>query len=121
MGMFSSINTSASGLSAERLRLDVISDNIANANTTRHEFGASIKAMFKKEIVKNVVFWTYLELFSNYLENPQNIDLDYAMSLVMKVNKFFSTNLIFQTIYDDNAYRGFQIREVFGFGINYSF
>ncbi|MBN2655439.1 MAG: flagellar basal body rod protein FlgC [Spirochaetales bacterium] len=35
MGMFSSINTAASGLTAERLRLDVIADNIANANTTR--------------------------------------------------------------------------------------
>ncbi len=35
MGMFSAINTSASGLSAERLRMDVISDNIANATTTR--------------------------------------------------------------------------------------
>ena len=35
MGLFTTINTAASGLTAERLRLDVISDNIANANTTR--------------------------------------------------------------------------------------
>ncbi|MDR1315501.1 MAG: flagellar basal body rod protein FlgC [Spirochaetales bacterium] len=35
MGLFSSINTAASGLTAQRLRLDVISNNIANANTTR--------------------------------------------------------------------------------------
>jgi len=35
MGLFSSINTAASGRSAQRLRLDVISDNIANADTTR--------------------------------------------------------------------------------------
>lgn len=35
MGLFTSINTAASGLSAQRLRLDVISDNIANADTTR--------------------------------------------------------------------------------------
>ena len=35
MGMFSAINASASGLSAERLRMDVISNNIANVNTTR--------------------------------------------------------------------------------------
>lgn len=43
MGMFSSINTSASGLSAERLRLDVISDNIANANTTRTADGGPFR------------------------------------------------------------------------------
>jgi flagellar basal-body rod protein FlgC len=35
MGMYTSITTAASGLTAERLRLDVIADNIANVNTTR--------------------------------------------------------------------------------------
>lgn len=35
MGIFGAIDASASGLTAERLRLDVISNNIANANTTR--------------------------------------------------------------------------------------
>ncbi|TVR68321.1 MAG: flagellar basal body rod protein FlgC [Spirochaetaceae bacterium] len=39
MGMFSSINTAASGLTAQRLRQDVIADNIANANTTRTSEG----------------------------------------------------------------------------------
>jgi flagellar basal-body rod protein FlgC len=35
MGLFTSINIAATGMSAERTRLDVISNNIANANTTR--------------------------------------------------------------------------------------
>lgn len=35
MSVFNSINISASGLTAERLRMDIISKNIANANTTR--------------------------------------------------------------------------------------
>jgi len=35
MGLFSSINTAASGLTAQRLRQDVIANNIANADTTR--------------------------------------------------------------------------------------
>lgn len=43
MGMFSSINTAASGLSAERLRLDVIADNIANVNTTRTTEGGPFR------------------------------------------------------------------------------
>jgi len=57
----------------------------------------------------------------NYLEDPQNVDIDYQLNLVMTINKFLSTNLSFQTIYDDNAFRGFQIREVFGLGVNYKF
>lgn len=39
MGIFGIINTSASGLTAERLRMDVIADNIANVNTTETENG----------------------------------------------------------------------------------
>ena len=43
MGMFSSIDTAASGLTAERLRLDVIADNIANVNTTRTTEGGPFR------------------------------------------------------------------------------
>ncbi|MDD5067036.1 MAG: flagellar basal body rod protein FlgC [bacterium] len=43
MGMFTSINTSASGLSAQRLRMDVIANNIANVNTTRTTEGGPFK------------------------------------------------------------------------------
>ncbi|MBP1764411.1 MAG: flagellar basal-body rod protein FlgC [Firmicutes bacterium] len=35
MGIFNAIDAAASGMSAERLRMDVISNNIANANTSR--------------------------------------------------------------------------------------
>ena len=35
MNFFGSLETSASGLTAQRLRMDVISNNIANVNTTR--------------------------------------------------------------------------------------
>jgi len=43
MGLFSSINIAATGLSAERLRTDVISNNIANATTTRTSEGGAFK------------------------------------------------------------------------------
>ncbi|MFW6362815.1 MAG: flagellar basal body rod protein FlgC [Spirochaeta sp.] len=43
MGMFQAINTAASGLSAQRLRQDVISDNIANASTTRTAEGGPFR------------------------------------------------------------------------------
>jgi flagellar basal-body rod protein FlgC len=43
MGIFSSINIAASGLSAERVRLDVIADNMANVNTTRTDDGGPFR------------------------------------------------------------------------------
>lgn len=43
MGIFNAIDAAASGLTAERLRLDVISNNIANANTTRTAAGGAYR------------------------------------------------------------------------------
>lgn len=39
MGMFDAFNINASGLTAQRYRMDIISENVANANTTRTEDG----------------------------------------------------------------------------------
>ncbi len=47
MGFYSSVEISASGLSAERLAMDVIANNIANANTTRTPQGGA----FKRQLV----------------------------------------------------------------------
>ncbi|MDR2964972.1 MAG: flagellar basal body rod protein FlgC [Treponema sp.] len=43
MGIFSSINIATTGLSANRMRLDVIADNMANVNTTRTNEGGPYK------------------------------------------------------------------------------
>lgn len=43
MGLFSTINTAASGLTAQRLRQDVIANNIANATTTRTTEGGAFR------------------------------------------------------------------------------
>ncbi len=89
--------------------------------TTRFEFGAALNAYAKFDLMKNVSMENILNLYSNYLEDPQNVDLDYTANIVMTINKYLSTNLTFQAIYDDNAVQGFQIREVLGLGVNYGF
>ncbi|CAL2081937.1 DUF3078 domain-containing protein [Tenacibaculum sp. 190524A02b] len=89
--------------------------------TTRYELGASISGYYKFNIMENVSVENILNLYSNYLEEPQNVDIDYTVNVVMKINKYLSANLALQAIYDDNAYKGFQTREVFGLGVNYNF
>ncbi len=94
---------------------------VEQGETTRFELGAAIGAYYKVNLMANISMENILNLYSNYLEDPQNVDLDYTMNLVMKVNKYISANLTFQTIYDDNAFEGLQIREVFGVGVNFGF
>lgn len=46
MGFLSGMDISASGLTAQRLRMDVISENIANMDTTRTEDGTPYKRKY---------------------------------------------------------------------------
>jgi flagellar basal-body rod protein FlgC len=48
MGLFDALNVSGSGLSAERLRMDVVAENLANAQTTKDASGQPYK---RKEVV----------------------------------------------------------------------
>lgn len=94
---------------------------VEQGDSSRYEFGAAINAYYKFNLMENVSVENILNLYSNYLEDPQNVDLDYTLNVVMKINKYLTTNLAFQTIYDDNAFRGFQTRQVIGLGVNYGF
>lgn len=97
---------------------------VEKGETSRFEFGAALNAYYKLNLMDNVSMENILNLYSNYLDNPQNVDVDYQMNLVMKVNKYISANIAFQAIYDDNANpvkSEVQIREVFGLGVNYTF
>lgn len=68
MGFFKSLDISASALTAERLRMDIISQNIANSNTTRTENGTPYRrktVVFEEQ--KSNSFSTYLSKASDEL------------------------------------------------------
>lgn len=84
-------------------------DNAGNVVTPgkkmRTEFGGRVILKFKKDIVKNVNLDSYLDLFSNYTNNPGNIDVVFNNLLTFKINKYFTANVISQMIYDDDIIR----------------
>ena len=90
-------------------------------NNTRYEFGFNASLNHKTTLMENVTMENILNIYSNYLDTPQNIDIDYQLSFVMQINKYLSTNLNFHTIVDDNASSKVQFKEVFGLGVNYLF
>ena len=51
---------------------------------------------------------------STYSFKADNVDIDYTLTAFMKINDYLSTNFIVQCIYDDNAIKRIQLREVFG-------
>ena len=96
----------------------------------KSEFGGYIKAYFQDEIMKNVKVVSKFDLFSNYLEKPQNIDVNLEVLLNMKVNKYISANISTTMIYDDdikiaegeNDKPGpkLQLKEILGIGISFT-
>ncbi|RKD34430.1 flagellar basal body rod protein FlgC [Thermohalobacter berrensis] len=66
MGVFNSINISASGLTAERTRMDIISENIANANTTRTSSGKPYRR--KMVVFKEKESKSFAEYLSSYTQ-----------------------------------------------------
>ena len=88
--------------------------------STNFELGASVSGYAKFNIVENVTVENILALYSDYLDKPQNLNIDYTLNINMKINSFMSANFTFQAIYDENAVSSVQIRETIGVGLNYS-
>ena len=76
---------------------------ITPANKVRTEFGALVRLTYSKDIMKNVNFGTILELYSNYLQNPLNIDVDWEFVFTLKVNDFLNAQVKGHLIYDDDV------------------
>lgn len=98
----------------------------------RSELGATVKFAYKTDVMKNVTLDTKLDLFSNYLNQPKNVDVDWKVQINMKVNDYLSANLITQLIYDNDVKiqgedpAGFpapavQFMESFGVGLTVKF
>jgi hypothetical protein len=101
----------------------------------RFEFGAQLTASAKLKINDNFEADTQLILFSNYLDDPQNIRINWDNRFSWKVAKYFSLNITTNLIYDDtvlivedwdmdeypNGKQRVQFMEALQFGFTYTF
>jgi hypothetical protein len=109
---------------------DDTGEMIEEGEKVRHEFGANFRFLFDKEITKNINFMTKLELFSNYLEKPKNVDVSWDSMLDMKVNRWISAKIGALLLYDDdtpitdkdgNVGPRTQFKQLLAIGLTYAF
>jgi hypothetical protein len=101
----------------------------------RAEVGGYVRVLWKHDLMKNVGLQTKLDLFSNYLKDPQYIDVNWEVFLNMKINKFLTVNINTLLIYDHDIQIGkdtnsdgtpdefkprIQFKELFGLGLAYT-
>lgn len=67
------------------------------------EFGANLLLEAKYEFLKNMTIFSRLNLYSNYLKDPQNIDVNWEVQLNMAINQWFAAIITTNMIYDDNT------------------
>lgn len=102
----------------------------------RYEFGSNFRAAVSKSILPNTQLKSEVSLFSNYLEKPGNIDVNFSMLLNMKVNSVITASISTDLIYDDDVHvpvdrnddgvpdgRGprLQFKEVLNIGLAFNF
>lgn len=94
------------------------------------EFGANLVAEVNYDIMKNVKLYSRFELFSNYLEDPQNVDVKWDLQINMIVNKWLSANVSTNLVYDNDVKIAkkdgtsgpkVQFKEVLGVGLQFHF
>ncbi|MGY0040976.1 DUF3078 domain-containing protein [Pedobacter sp. NJ-S-72] len=119
----------------------VQNDSLSNAGAfgvdpgkkSKFQFGASLDAYYKVNLLENISLENTLKLYSDYLDKPGNIYTDYTANLFMKVNKFVTVNAGVQLIYDDKTKipyldngvkrdkKALQVKQIFGAGVTYKF
>ena len=67
---------------------------------SRGEFGGYLRTAFKANLAENISFQTKADFFSNYLDNPQQIDVNWENLVMVKLGRFFTISFATHLIYD---------------------
>ena len=76
------------------------------------EFGFLVTNSWETAVWENVLLNHRLSLYTDYLKNFGNIDVDWELNLELQVNKYIMTSIGTHIIYDDNIRFGEEINEL---------
>lgn len=117
----------------------VLNDRLSNegaygvtpGNKILSEWGANLKLEGKYEFLKNMTIYSRADFYSDYTRKPQNIDINWEVQLNMSINKWFSTTVTTNLVYDDDVKilqpdgtkigPRVQFKEVLGVGVQFNF
>ncbi|WP_298779848.1 DUF3078 domain-containing protein [uncultured Polaribacter sp.] len=94
---------------------------VDEGKNTAFSLGFNLAGYFKFNLMENIEMENVLTIYTDYLANIGNFDIDYQTNIRFKVNKHIKMQMTFHTIIDDNSSSKVQFRQLFGLGVNYSF
>ena len=94
---------------------------VEEGRNTAFSLGFNLSGYYKLGLMENIEMENVLSLYTDYLANIGNVDVDYQTNIRFKVNKSIKMLMTFHTIIDDDASSRIQFRQLFGLGVNYNF
>jgi hypothetical protein len=108
---------------------------VERGKTVKTDMGCYASVIYTKSFLKILSFHTKLEMFSNYKEEPMNIDIDWEHKLGFKITSYLSAEFYVRMVYKDKSrfpevladgstvLRGprLQLNETFNIGLTYAF
>lgn len=128
----------AGAFGVEKAVYDTEGNIVTPGKKSRSEVGGYLRMVYQQTFFKDksVSIISKLDLFSNYKQNPQNIDVSWETIIGLKVNKYITTTITSHLLYDndiaiavdrdndgitDGSGPRTQFKEVIGVGFNYKF
>jgi hypothetical protein len=113
---------------------DLSGNLILEGEKSKTELGFLVTNYYKKEVLKNITLENRLSLYSDYIHNFGNIDIDWELKLDLIVNQYVKANIGAHLIYDDDI-KGkreingeqlttgpkIQLKQIIGVGLVYAF
>ncbi|PHS53307.1 MAG: hypothetical protein COB01_05030 [Lutibacter sp.] len=115
---------------------DEVGNLISEGKNLKMEFGTLVTGEWKTQVMENIKMANKLILYSDYLNNYGNIDIDWELNFDLTINKYISANVGSHLIFDDDVKHKedinnngeldilgpkIQIKQLLGVGFNYTF
>lgn len=118
----------------EKAVYDASGNLISHGKPSKTELGILATSYIEKEVLNNVTIKNRLTLYTDYLHNFGNIDVDWQFYADLKVNSFIKSNIGMNLVYDEdidvikeengvkiNEGPKVQLKQLLGIGIEYVF
>ena len=124
----------AGAFGVDAAKRDADGNIITHGKNSRTEVGILVTNNIKRQIFKNIMMDHRITLYTDYLNNFGNIDVNWQMTLDMTVNEYVRANIGFNLIYDDDVKATeevdgtvvqvgpkIQLKQMLGVGLSYTF
>jgi hypothetical protein len=118
----------------EKAIYDEFGNLVKRGKNIRNETGVLVSSQWKREIFENINFENRIALYTDYINNFGNIDVDWQLQLDLTVNQYVKANIRTHLVYDDDikskeeeggvqVIRGpkIQLKQLLGLGVVYQF